>query len=52
MNEYKLEMGENGIVVARIYIEGVKTSAFTTIIPKFLKKEADELQEEEDMKPF
>ena len=52
MNEYQLEVNEGGVVVARIYINGVKTSAFTTIIPDSLKKEADVLQHEEDMKPF
>jgi len=51
MNEYRLEVLDFN-VVARVYVDGKKTSAYTTVIPDELKDAAATLQNEEDQKPF
>lgn len=51
VNHYEIELVDY-VAVARIYVDGKKTSAYTTVIPDHLKDVAKVLQDEEDMKPF
>lgn len=52
MQTYRLETDERGDVYARIYVDGVRTSALTYTIPPELSEEAQRQQDIEDSKPF
>lgn len=52
MQTYQPEVDEQGVVYARIYVDGQRTSALTYLIPSEVEQEAKTLQEIEDEKPF
>lgn len=43
---YKLELDDEGVAYARIYVEGRRTSAFTYVIPDELVKQAKRISKE------
>jgi hypothetical protein len=52
MQTYQLEADAQGIVYARVYVDGQRTSALTYEIPTDLSEQAQRQQEIEDSKPF